>query len=571
MNKVKTRWNVSERQPQAEEKLQEELGVSSALASILIARGLSDPSEADRFLNPRLEDLHPPNLLPDYGAAVSCILSTKEQGKTIYVHGDYDVDGVSSTALFTRFLQKIGCKVIPHVPHRTREGYGIHLDAIQWAASQGASLFLTCDCGTSAHTQVEAAHESGMMVVITDHHGVQESLPNAEAVVNPHRTDSQYPWQELAGVGVVFKLCEGLSRELGLNVANFYRAYLDLAVLGTVADMVALRDENRIIAKFGLQQLTETRKVGARALLNVCNLPMGSPISATDIGFKIGPRINAVGRIDDSAIALDLFLTEDFQEAHHLAQTLNQINEKRKSEQLRVVEEAMEHVESSGLLENFALVVKNPGWHSGLVGLVAGKLVEKFHRPAFVMTELDGMVKGSARTIPGFDLGEIISILRPQLLSGGGHTAAAGLSFPAPEFDAIKSQIESLAKERLTSEDLVPQVDVDVELTSLEASQLSLKDIQSLSPFGMSNPEPILSLRNVMLSEVTPTSNPEHARFTVNAGRGSLSGIAFRMGLELMKLDRDLEYDIVFSAEEDTFRGQTKLKLNLFGIQESES
>ncbi|MES1227275.1 MAG: DHH family phosphoesterase, partial [Armatimonadota bacterium] len=296
-------------------KLRVELGLSEVLAQALVARGLTDVSEVEKFLNPSVDQFHDPRLLPDYDQAVKAILNAKETGQQIYVHGDYDVDGVTSTALFTRFLKRIGCKVVPHVPHRLREGYGIHLDAVRWAKEQGSEVFLTCDCGVKAHEQIEAVREAGMVAVVTDHHAIGETLPEAVAVVNPHRTDSKYPFSELSGVGVVFKLCAGITQELGLDVNKFYRAYLDLAVLGTVADVMPLIGENRVITALGLQQLQYTRKEGLKALISVSQLNDVPKFSSRDIGYRLGPRINAVGRIDDPTVALDLLLTEDQDEA----------------------------------------------------------------------------------------------------------------------------------------------------------------------------------------------------------------------------------------------------------------
>lgn len=267
-----TRWIVGERDREAEGNLQRELGIPSLLAAVLVRRGFHEPAAADRFLNPRLDQLHDPRKLPDYEAAKNAILGAKERDELIFVHGDYDVDGVTSAAIFHRFLSRIGCRVHTHVPHRMREGYGIHLSAVEEAKTLGAKLFLTCDCGVGAHEQVEAAKEAGMAVVVTDHHSVGAELPAAEAVINPHRIDSVYPFSELSGAGVVFKLCEGLSREIGLDVANYHRAYLDLAALGTIADVMPLEDENRIIARFGLERLTETKKVGLRALMREASI-----------------------------------------------------------------------------------------------------------------------------------------------------------------------------------------------------------------------------------------------------------------------------------------------------------
>ena len=382
------------------------LSVTPLVAQILLRRGIADATAAEAFLNPSYDHFHDPRLLPDYHAAVKEILGARERGETIAVHGDYDVDGVTSAALFTRYLRRIGCTVAPHVPHRVTEGYGIHLDAVEWARKQGAKLFLTCDCGISAHEQIEAIKVAGMVPVVTDHHSVKDTLPGAAAVVNPHRADSVYPFSELSGVGVVLKLCAGITEELGHKAKDFYRAFLDLATLGTVADVMPLVGENRTIVSLGLPALAQSRKIGIQALLETCDLLSANRITARDIGYRIGPRINAAGRIDDSALALELLLTEDRVRARELAMQIEQINADRREQQIKACEEAREMVVATEADRFNVIVVASPDWHPGLVGIVAGKLVDAFRRPAFVgSVNQHGIAKTSARSIPGFDLG----------------------------------------------------------------------------------------------------------------------------------------------------------------------
>ncbi|HEY0866260.1 MAG TPA: single-stranded-DNA-specific exonuclease RecJ, partial [Fimbriimonas sp.] len=435
------RWVIDERNREAEARLVKELGISSLVAAVLAQRGITEPADADRFLHPRLDDLHSPASLPDYQSAISAILGAKERKELIYVHGDYDVDGITSASIFTRFLRAIGCEVKVHVPHRMKEGYGIHLTAVDDAISAGAKLFLTCDCGSGALEQIEKAREAGMTVVVTDHHSIGECFPNAHAFVNPHRTDSNYPFAELSGAGVAFKICEGITQEIGFKLDSFYRAYLDLAALGTIADVMPLRGENRIIARFGLERLADTKKAGLQALKEVAGLEAGKPVRAYHVGFVLGPRLNATGRIDDAATALKLLMTTDANEARSLALQIEQFNIARRAEQDRIIEEAVQMVvETQSHLKN-VIVVSNPGWHTGLVGIVAGRLVDMFHRPVFVLNEgEDGRCKGSARTIPGFDLADAIRSF-PDLMEGGGHAMAAGCSFPLQNLSDVQQSL----------------------------------------------------------------------------------------------------------------------------------
>ncbi|MEI8281494.1 MAG: DHH family phosphoesterase, partial [Armatimonadota bacterium] len=279
------------------------LRIHRLTARILVQRGYSDPENAYKFLNPSLDDLGPPEKLPDYEKAVKEILAAKESGELIFVHGDYDVDGVTSAAIFDRFLKKIGCQVYTHVPHRTKEGYGINMNLVHEAKERGAKVFLTCDCGIGAHDQVEAALAHGMRVVVTDHHELKDTMPNAHAVVNPHRKDNEYPFPALSGAGVVFRLCEGIAKTLDPNsVSSYQKNYLDLAALGTIADVMPLVEDNRIIAKFGLERLTESKKKGLMALKEISEIT--GKVTSYDVGFKLGPRLNAAGRVDDAALAL---------------------------------------------------------------------------------------------------------------------------------------------------------------------------------------------------------------------------------------------------------------------------
>ncbi|MBC8065034.1 MAG: single-stranded-DNA-specific exonuclease RecJ, partial [Chlorobia bacterium] len=438
------RWVLSERNQAAETTLRQELGVSAIVAALLVQRGISDPTSADLFLNPSLDHLHDPSLLPDYELARDEILGAKERGDLIFVHGDYDVDGVTSAAIFHRFLTKIGANVETHVPHRMKEGYGIHHSAVEVAKQKGAKLFLTCDCGISAHDRVEAAKEAGMRVVVTDHHTVGHSLPDAHAIVNPHRADSKYPFPELSGAGVVLKLCAGLTRDLGMPVDKFYRGFLDLAVLGTVADVMPLYGENRIIAKFGLERLAETQKVGLQALKEIAGVKL--PLRTYAIGFQLGPRINAVGRIDDSGLALKLLLENDYEAAKGIALTIEQFNIDRKDSQQKMIEEAIEMVETQGLAEKYVIAVASADWHAGIVGLVAGRLVERYNRPAFcfIIDEARGLYKGSARSIPAFSVVDAIRAY-PDLIEGGGHNMAAGCSFLSSEFENVAALLNEYA------------------------------------------------------------------------------------------------------------------------------
>ncbi|MBI1757277.1 MAG: single-stranded-DNA-specific exonuclease RecJ [Fimbriimonas ginsengisoli] len=553
------RWIVPERDASAEAQLISELGVPSLLAAVLVRRGLREPAEADDFLNPSLDDLSPPDLLPDYAAAREALLGARERNELVFVHGDYDVDGVTSATIFARFLGKVGFQVKAHVPHRLREGYGIHLSAVQDASDSGAKLFLTCDCGGSAHEQVERANELGLRVVVTDHHEVGETLPAAEAVVNPHRRDSAYPFAELSGAGVAFRLCEGLARELGHDVSQFRRAYLDLAALGTIADVMPLVGENRILAKFGLQALGVTKKAGLIALKRIAELH--GAVTAYHVGFVLGPRLNAAGRIDDAALALQLLLENDGTAAAELAIRIEDINTRRREEQERTVLDAIERVESEGLGEAPVIVLAASGWHPGVIGIVAGRLVERFSRPAFVFTiePETGVHKGSGRSIPKFHLADALNAHRSLILSGGGHQMAAGCTVTAEAFPALREALVAYAGELLSPEDLRPMSEADAVLEPGEATLEAVETLRLLEPFGVANPEPTFVAREVRLVAIKPTKNPKVAQLSLRQGDGpTTGGVAFE-GEALME-EKPAMCDLLFKARIDEFRGASSVK-----------
>lgn len=555
------RWIAREVDAEANNRLCRELDLSPVTAQILVSRGHRDPAAVERFLNPSIDQLHDPKLLPDYEAAAAVLLGAKERGETIYVHGDYDVDGVTSASLLTRFLKRIGCTVIPHVPHRMREGYGIHKDAVVWAKEHGADVFLTSDCGISAHEQITMIREAGMVPVVTDHHEVGETLPDAAAVVNPHRSDSQYPFPYLSGVGVALKLCAGLAGDLGIRADQFYRAFLDLAVLGTVADVMPLVDENRVITSLGLPLLRDSKKEGLRALIAVSELSKESELTARHIGFQLGPRINAVGRVDDAAIALDLCLTEDANEATRLAQLMDGHNRARMEEQRRTMDEAVNRVLHEGLDGRFGIVVYDEAWHPGIVGLVAGKLVEQFRRPTFALSGgTNGNVRGSGRSFPGFNLAEALNQLDGLLASHGGHEVAAGCSLPVENVPAFKAEFERLAASQLTPEDLEPVVSIDAYVHTSTFGPYQAAELLRLAPFGNANEAPSLAIRGVSVTDVRPTRNPEHASFLVLQDGNRQPAMGFGLAESLQELQGAGPVDIAFEVDMNPFNGSRSFK-----------
>jgi len=560
------KWQVPMRQPEKEKLLQDALGIPPIVACVLVNRGFETPESANAFLHPSLDGLGQPKLLPDYENAQKEILGAKERGELIYVHGDYDVDGVTSAALLTRFLKSIGADVRVHVPHRMKEGYGIHMNAVKEAKELGAKLFLTCDCGVSAIEQVQEAKEAGMRVVITDHHTFGEVLPEAHALVNPHLPGAQYPYHELSGVGVAFRLCEGLAEELGYNKDKYRRAFLDLAVLGTVADVMPLTGENRIIARHGLTNLYETKKVGLRALLqesNVLNECQGR-LKAWHIGFVLGPRLNATGRMDDAVRSLNLLLTSDEAEARTMAAEIEQINKTRKERMDEMIETAVRRVLDEGLHQKYAIVLAAQDWHPGLIGLVASRLVEKFRRPTFVVTidSITGDARASGRSIAGFHLADTIRA-HAHLVSGGGHAMAAGFSTKAELVPEVTRAFDQYASERLTEEDFAVKINVESSIKPSEAGLGAAKALELLEPFGCENPEPIFEVESASVTGIEATKNPAHPRLVIRLTDGTgpaVKAMAFGMGERLQAQTFPFETKMLVTVRVDTWGNRESAK-----------
>lgn len=565
------RWLLPTVDDAAVQRLVKELGIRPLTAKVLVQRGITSPVQADKFLNPSLDDLGDPELLPDYTAAVREILLARDNGDLIFVHGDYDVDGVTSAAILDRFLKKIGCKVHTHVPHRTKEGYGINMALVHEAKERGAKLFLTCDCGIGAHDQVEAALEHGMRVVVTDHHELKETMPRAHAVVNPHRTDSKYPFSALSGAGVVFRLCEGIAREIDPEwVAPYRKNYLDLAALGTIADVMPLVGDNRIIAKFGLERLTDSKKKGIVALKEVSEIK--GRVASYDVGFKLGPRLNAAGRIDDAALALQLLLAEDEKSAMDLALELDRHNTDRRMVQDQMIDEAISMVEALPSLPN-ALLIFNEHWHPGVVGIVAGKLKEKFNRPAFVgcIDPESGKGKASGRSIPGLNLASMIQNYS-GIVTGGGHAMAAGIAFELEQVNAISSAFNQYVAQMLRPEDFIPAVEITADLAEEEIDYAALEELEKLQPFGMANPKPIFYAKHVHVNSLRAMgSDGSHANLGITtSAHKTFRGVAFGMYQTFASLPTGANTEVVFEPQINEYQGNRSIQWRVSDVRLAE-
>lgn len=546
------KWQVAPRRPAAEKRLIDELKIPSLFAAILVSRGYEEPSAAHAFLHPRLEDLHDPSLLPDFEPAVRAIVGALERKERIFVHGDFDADGITSASLVTRFLRGRNADVIAYVPHR-RTGHGIHSEAIRMAIEAGVGLFLTCDCGVADREPIRALQAAGITVVVTDHHPPIPPLPECAAVVDPQRADSIYPFRQLCGAGVALKLCAGVARELGLPIGKFYQAYLDLATIGTIADVMPLVGENRIICRHGLELLSQTKKVGIRELLRTSKRDSGK-LSATDVGFGLGPRINAVNRVDSAEIALQLMLEQDEKKARELATHLEECNQIRKQRQAEACAEAEEMLVGVDWSQEKIIVLAKQGWHPGLNGLVAGNLREKYYRPAFVIGVNDGIAGGSARSIPGFDLHEAIEVHRAEwLVSGGGHAMAAGVGLEPAKLAGFQNALRNYARAILSDDDVVPKLDIDAEARPGEATLASCAAMELLEPCGEGNCSPKYLTCDLRVMRSSSCSNPEHGFIEVQGASGPRQrAFLWNIGEEIQTIREGDCVDLVYRAEVKT-------------------
>lgn len=545
--------------------LMAELNLPHALASLLVQRGHGTPELARRFLRPSLADLADPLSLAGMAEAVERIARAVHGGEGILVHGDYDVDGQCATAIITRALRAAGARVTPFVPHRLRDGYDFGPAGIRAAVDAGATLVITCDCGITAVESVRAARAAGLDVVITDHHLPAAELPEATAVVDPQRADDASGLGTLCGSGVAFKLVQALIPVLGLP-ANLHLHLLDYVALATVADVVPLTGENRILVKHGLRVLGDSRWSGLRALVECCGLG-GRELRAGQLGFILGPRLNAAGRIGDAGDGVRLLLTDDPVEAGPLARRLEELNGERQALDQRILDEALEQVERHADPERDAgLVLTGEGWHPGVIGIVASRIVERYGRPTFLIAFDAEIGKGSGRSISRFDLHAALGDCAPLLERYGGHRMAAGLTIRREHLDAFRERFAAAARARLAPEDLGPEQRVDL-VVGLEEVTPDLERLcRYLEPCGTGNPGPVFGVRGARLAGHSRVG-ANHLKGTLDDGRARLSAIGFQWADRVPWLAGESgRLDAAFRVERNEFNGTVTLQARLVAL-----
>jgi single-stranded-DNA-specific exonuclease len=560
-------WDVASPLPQKISSLASVLGLSSLLAKVLVSRGLDQPAIAKRFLHPRLEDLFDAFLLKDMEKAVDRIAYALERHQRICVYGDYDADGITATALLVRFFRWLGVAAHYYIPHRLSEGYGLNLAAVKRLLREKCELLITVDNGVSSLEEVAFAQRHGMDVIVTDHHQCGEELPGAFAVLNPTRPDCAYPFQMLSGVGVAYKLLQALVRRLKIDPARaeeFLGEHLALVALGTIADIVPLQDENRVLANFGLQRLQDCRNIGLATALRLAG-SRNKTVTSQMVAFALAPRLNAAGRTEHASLGVELLLTESESEATALARRLNRLNEDRRSIEQEIFSASLKLIERETMVERHrVLVVQGEGWHSGVTGIVATRIMECFNRPVIVFAVENDVAKGSARSIARYNIHDALTSCRDLLLSYGGHTRAAGLRIYTKNIEAFKRSINTHADEFLSDDDLLPRLAIDAELEPQDLTVAAVSSLEQLEPFGTANPRPVFLLRGVHVLECPRIVGNNHLKLEIFKGETAVSAIGFSMGhyAELLS-NEHCSLDIAFSPFISDYYGYDSVELEL--------
>ncbi len=562
-------WNPVPRDRAAEQTLCSS-GISALAALTLAGRGIHSRDEAAAFLASGPELLHDPMLLRDMDKAVARIHLAIERGETIAVFGDYDVDGITSTCLLSSYLTQQGAKVIPYIPDRLTEGYSLNTDAITRLRLKGARLLVSVDCGITNLKETDFARGIGMDVIITDHHECKDELPNAAAVVNPHRPDCPYPFKQLAGVGVALKLCLALTPEA--ERSQTLDDYVDLAAIGTVADVMSLTDENRAIVSMGLRALSHTCRPGLVMLMRECGLE-GKLISANSIGFTLAPRINAAGRMGCPQVAAQLLMTQSAEDGAALAQTLCDLNRERQLIEQEIFAQCLEILEQQPELSQHAIVLAGHSWHQGVVGIVASRLSERFSVPAFMIClDEENKGKGSCRSYGGFNLFKALEECDDLLEGFGGHELAAGFTILNENVDAFRSKMQLLASRWQAEHPCVSTLPVDAVLDDANLITLeSVTDLQHLEPFGTGNPQPTFVLTGASISSITPVGKGRHTRLRVTRDGCSFDAILFSYAPEATGLQIGARADLAFYPQINVFRGTRSIQLMLLDVKAAPS
>ena len=588
----KKKWTLKEYDKEAAGKIAEALSLSPVTAILLTERGCTDKNSALSFINKENTSMHDPFLLPDMKEAVFRLVKAVENNEKTAVYGDYDADGVTGTSLLVMFLRDLGLDVIYHIPDRLTEGYGVSKESIKALSEKGVALIITVDTGITANEEIKLANELGIDVIVTDHHECRPELPEAVAAVDPKRPDCVYPFKDLAGVGVAFKLICAYScymatgstgycdedREIFFDtMRDCYKKYGDITALGTIADVMPVMGENRLIIAYGLNRMKKTKNKGIMALLKAAELVNENgtgKLTSTSVSFVLAPRINAAGRLGTASRAVEMFLTSSDKEAEEAALWLCEKNKERQKIELEIIEDAEKQIASGALRDDTRIIVlSSDNWHHGVVGIVSSRITEKYNLPSILISFKDGedTGKGSGRSIEGFDLLAAITDSKDHLIKYGGHKNAAGLTLKREELQPFIDRISEYAKNNINDEDLTPVISVDAELTADDINMDTVTDLLKLEPFGEGNPVPLFMLTDIKITDIISLKEGKHTKIAFVKDGKVMQGMYFGMNKDDLPYMQNDRADIVFTLSENEFRGAVTAQIQIKEMRFSES
>lgn len=555
MNKT---WEFYDLDDNKVKQIQEENNINQLLATMLANRNIIKKEEVNLFLNPTRNDFHDPFLMPDMNIAVGRIKKAIVNKEKVIIYGDYDVDGITSITVLKSFLEERGLLVDSYIPNRLEEGYGLNKQAIKSISEKGYTLIITVDCGISAIEEIKYSNNLGIETIVTDHHEAGDTLPNALAVVDCKRKDNKYPFRDLAGVGVVFKLIQALGISLGLEEKEYLK-YLDIVCVGTISDIVPLIDENRIIAKLGLKLVEVTKNIGLKSILRSSGY---QKINSNTISFGVAPRINACGRMGHQEEALKIFLSKNIQEVNDLTNKLNNYNHQRQEIEKNIYKEAVQTIEQKGLNNGNTIVVGGENWHHGVIGIVASKITDLYFKPSILLCYENDIGKGSGRSIPGFDLHHALTQCQDELEKFGGHAMAIGLTVKREKEVEFRNHLNNIAKEERT-EEIIPKIKIDMTVNLNEINKDMVKSLQELEPFGEANKMPVFAYRNLKIDSIRALSEGKHLKLTLKSDHLLINAIGFNMGNLAEEYKIGDKVDIAGVLELNSFNGIESLQINM--------
>lgn len=561
---MKKKWSFYEVEQEKINEISNKYNITKLLAQILVNRGITEEKEIRTFLEPTRNDFYDPFLLPDMEKAVDRIIEAINNQEKVMIFGDYDVDGITSVTVLKKFLKERGLETGYYIPNRLEEGYGLNKEAVEKIIEQGYTLIITVDCGISGIEEIEECNKLGVQTIVTDHHEQGENIPNAYAVVDAKRKDNKYPFRELAGVGIVFKLIQAISTKLNLEEKEYLK-YLDIVAVGTISDIVPLINENRVIAKLGLMLIKMTKNIGLRELIIASNYKQ---IDSNTISFGIAPRINACGRMGHQEEALKLFLTDNIVEAKEITNKLNKYNSERQEKEGNIFKQALEKLQTENIENRNTIVLGGDNWYHGVIGIVASKLTESFFKPTILVCFEGEEGKGSGRSIPSFDLHEALSYSGDYLEKFGGHAMAVGLTLKKENFENFKEKFEEFAEQKNIKQ-ILPTIKIDCEISKNDLKLETVEELKKLEPFGEKNQRPCFVYKGLKINSIRALSEGKHLKLSLRDDNQLIDAIGFNLGHLADEFLIGDKVDIVGILEINEYNGIKKVQINLKDIMKS--